>query len=85
MANINIDNENLPPPPVRSKYDKENKFGYCPLCQLDWKLEQQIPYTTRNKTRTFGMCPKCLNKHPLRKKPRKKTNFRLVYPEKRIE
>src|SRR5215212_11311681 len=54
----------------RPFYDDHNGTGLCTKCKGVWKLEQQIMHTTKNKTRTYGSCPICKNKRPLRKTPR---------------
>lgn len=65
-------------------YD-QNNTGLCTKCKNVWTIEQQIMYTTRNKKRTYGICPVCLNHHPLRKTPRTRDTWLLRYPPKRIE
>jgi hypothetical protein len=69
----------------RPYYDNENKTGLCPVCVKVWELHEQVMYTTKNKTMTYGICPECLIKHPLRKKPRTRTGFIERFPPKRID
>jgi hypothetical protein len=71
--------------PGRPYYDNENGTGLCPTCVIVWPLKDQIMYTTVNKTRTYGICPKCKTKTPLRKKPRTRDGFLARFPPKRIE
>jgi hypothetical protein len=69
----------------RPYYDNENGTGLCPVCIKVWELHEQVMYTTKNQTRTYGICPECLIKHPLRKKPRTRTGFIERFPPKRID
>jgi len=68
----------------RPFYDK-NKTGLCTRCLKVWKIEEQIIYTTKNQKRTYGICPVCRIKHPLRLTPRTREAWLLKYPVKRIE
>lgn len=69
----------------RPYYDDSNGTGMCPTCNNVWKLHEQIMYTTQNGNRTYGICPECLIKHPLRKKPRTTRGYKKRFPPKRIE
>ena len=71
--------------PGRPYYDDKNGTGLCPACVKVWQLEEQIMYTTVNKTRTYGTCPKCKTKIPLRKKPRTRDGYLTRFPPKRID
>ena len=68
----------------RPFYDKSST-GLCTRCHKVWKIEQQIMYKTRNGKRTYGICPKCKTKQPLRKTPRTRDAWLRKYPVKRIE
>lgn len=69
----------------RPYYDNDYQTGLCPRCNLIWKLQEQIMYTTVNGTRTYGICPECRDKRPLRKKPRTRDGFLARFPPKRID
>lgn len=68
---------------IRAFYDKEGT-GLCTRCKKVWTIEQQIMYETRNKNRTYGICPSCKTKQPLRKTPRTRDAWLIKYPVKRI-
>jgi hypothetical protein len=69
----------------RPYYDNHNGTGLCTHCNSIWKLEEQIMYTSNNKKRTYGTCPKCRIKFPLRKTPRTRDAWLERFPVKRIE
>ena len=69
----------------RPFYDNTNGTGLCPYCVKVWKLEEQIMYTTVNESRTYGICPQCKVKQPLRKKPRTRDGYLRRFPPKRID
>ena len=69
----------------RPYYDSVNGTGLCVRCNLVLPFKDQIMYTTNNKQRTYGICPKCKTKQPLRKKPRTRDGYLRRFPPKRVE
>lgn len=67
----------------RPFYDNKST-GLCTRCKKVWKKGEQIMYETRNKSRTYGTCPSCLTRQPLRKTPRTRDAWVKRYPPKRI-
>lgn len=78
-------NSNINPNLVGRPFYDKHSTGYCTRCKKVWKKEQQIMYPTRNKNRTYGICPVCRTKQPLRKTPRTRDAWLRKYPVKRIE